>query len=271
MEAYNGWSDKWSHFIKDENALKQFQDYGFYSVPLKRHDGSNIGKAETRIIAMNTNVCYTFNFENFVTFSDPGHQLEWLERELTEIENLGGSAIMLAHVPDGPECTRQFGKRYHALMDRFQNVIRWGSYGHYHKELYTVVRDVVSKKPIMTNFLVGSVTTFKGLFPSFGVIYLDPDTMLPIDFETQVFHLNHANKYDYPRWTNFYNWRQDYGMDDLSPSSFAKFSERLYSDKETCQLFRRHKVRGGPAYYESSIVNDDLGLSKFDETKVCNN
>lgn len=176
--------------------MKTFLDYGFYSTTLKKLDGTNLGNAETRIISMNTNVCYGYNFENFVTFTDRGHQLEWLENELTEIESLNGTAIMMAHVPDGPECTRQFGKRYHALMDRFQHIIRWGMYGHYHKEQYSVVRDIITQKPIMTNFILGSVTTFIGLAPSFGIITLDPVTMLPIDFETQVFHLEHANKYN---------------------------------------------------------------------------
>ena len=47
-----------------------------------------------------------WNFVNFVTFMDPGRQLQWLEEELEELEKVGGTAIMLAHVPDGPECTR---------------------------------------------------------------------------------------------------------------------------------------------------------------------
>lgn len=183
-EAYNGWSWQWQHFIKDSNALRTFLDYGYYSTTLKKADGSLLGNKETRIISLNTNVCYVYNFENFVTFSDPGNQLVWLENELEEIERSDGIAIMMAHVPDGPECTRQFGKRYHALMDRFQHIIRWGMYGHYHKEQYSVVRDFITQKPIMTNFIVGSVTTFKGLAPSFGIITLDPDTMLPIDYET---------------------------------------------------------------------------------------
>lgn len=132
-------------------------------MPLKRADGSKIGNAETRIVVVNTNICYNFNFENVVIFEDRGHQIQWLEKELEEIERLNGTAIMLAHVPDGPECSRQFGKRYHALMDRFQHIVRWGMYGHYHKEQFTLIRDVIHKKPIMMNYIVGSVTTYKGL------------------------------------------------------------------------------------------------------------
>ena len=75
-----------------------------------------------------------YNFEAFTNFKDEGHQLYWLEKELEEIERKGGTAIILSHVPNGHECTRQFGKRYHALMDRFQNIIRFSVAGHYHTE-----------------------------------------------------------------------------------------------------------------------------------------
>jgi len=39
-------------------------------------------------------------------FYDPNNMLQWLEDELTELENVGGYAILLAHVPDLDECNR---------------------------------------------------------------------------------------------------------------------------------------------------------------------
>ena len=52
-------------------------------------------------------------------FYDPGHMLEWLENELDQLEKTGGHAIMLSHVPNIDECTRQFSLRWHALVDRY--------------------------------------------------------------------------------------------------------------------------------------------------------
>ena len=49
------------------------------------------------------------------------------------------------------------------------------------------------KKPIGMNFIVGSATTFHGKPQSFNVIYVDPVTVLPVNFETHAFDLNHAN------------------------------------------------------------------------------
>jgi hypothetical protein len=58
--------------------------------------------------------------------------LEWLTEELEQIEKNDGTAIILAHVPNIDECNRQFGRRYHSIMDRFQTVIRFGMYSHIH-------------------------------------------------------------------------------------------------------------------------------------------
>lgn len=49
------------------------------------------------------------------------------------------------------------------------------------------------KKPIGVNFISGSGTTYQGKPPSFNVVYLDPETMLPIDYESYAFDLDHAN------------------------------------------------------------------------------
>ena len=66
---------------------------------------------------------------------------------------------------------------------------------------------MITHKPILTNFIVGSATTFKGIAPSFSVIKLDPETMVPLDYETHVFDLDHANKFDEPIWNLKYDYR----------------------------------------------------------------
>jgi len=45
--------------------------------------------------------------------------LKWLEAELHALEKVGGQAIMLSHVPNIDECSRQIGLRWSALMDRY--------------------------------------------------------------------------------------------------------------------------------------------------------
>jgi len=73
-------------------------------------------------------------------------------------------------------------------------------HGHLHDEQWQVQRDVLEKKPIGVNYIVGSVTTEHHRPPSFAVIYLDPNSLVPVEYETYVFDLDYANKYDIPKW-----------------------------------------------------------------------
>jgi len=81
------------------------------------------------------------------------------------------------------------------------------------------LRDVIFHKPIISNFIIGSVTNYKGKQSNFNVIYLDTETMLPLDYEIYVFNLDHANKFDEPLWQLKYNYRDFYSLEDLSPAS----------------------------------------------------
>jgi hypothetical protein len=37
----------------------------------------------------------------------------------------------------------EYGRRFHAILDRYQDVIRFGIYSHVHQEQYQVIRDMV--------------------------------------------------------------------------------------------------------------------------------
>jgi len=52
--------------------------------------GEKLGKTESKIISLNSNICYQFNWATFLDFEDPGNMLEWLEEELLALEKVGG-------------------------------------------------------------------------------------------------------------------------------------------------------------------------------------
>lgn len=143
--------------------------------------------------------------------------LEWLDKELLELEQVNGTAIILGHVPNLNECLTQYGKRLHAIMDRYQHVIRWSLYSHTHYEQYQVISDMIEKKPIGMTYVVGSATTYQGKPPSFAVMSVDPDTMLPVDYQVYAFDLDRANQKDEPSWSLKYDYRELYNLTDLSP------------------------------------------------------
>ena len=108
-------------------------------------------------------------------------------------------------------------------MDKYQTVIRFGMYSHEHQEQWQVVTDMNEHKPILMNYIVSSATTYQGKHPSFNVIYLDPDTMLPVDYESYYMDLTKANALpdtEKPVWELKYNYRDYFNLEDLSPQSF---------------------------------------------------
>lgn len=167
--------------------------------------------------------------------------LEWMENELHALEKVGGMAIILAHVPNIDECSRQIGVRWHALMDRYQTVVRFGVQGHIHKEQWQVQRSTVDKKPIGMNFIVGSATSYQDKPPSFNVVYLHPENLLPVEYETWALDLDYTNQHDQPKWELKYNYKDTYDLPDLSPESFHKYALNMLDNESLAIKFRNHR------------------------------
>lgn len=237
----NEWTPSWKEWFDiNPKEFETFEKWGYYSLPLVDKKGKALGTANTKIISLNNNFCYQFNWEVLTLYEDPGHQLEWFENELKALERTNGTAILMSHVPILNECYDQYGKRYHAIVERYQHIIRWAMYGHDHIESYQVVRSIMTGKPILVNFLAGSGTSEIGKEPSFNVILLDPDTMLPVEYQTYAFDLKHANTYDEPIWRLRYNYSETYNLPDLSPSSFYTLSQHILTSEAAAQKFRNH-------------------------------
>lgn len=254
-------------FVDGEENQKTWLDYGYFSKQLNN---------KTRVISLNSNICYTANFAGWTAFSDPGNQFKWLIEQLEELEEQDAYAIILAHVPNLDECTRQYARRYHAIADRFQHVIRFGMFSHVHSELYQVMKDINSGKSIGMNFIVGSVTTFQHKAPNFDILYLDPDTMLPVDMETYIFDLESANKNDAPQWNLYINVKDEYNMKDLSPASISNLSDSILADKDVCTKYKHNtKVGWGNATPvpctadEQTAYHCQTGSSDSDEVFNC--
>lgn len=263
--------------MPDEEQQKNFADYGYYSAPLVDAKGNQVGNKKTKVISMNNNICYTMNWDSAVQFWDPGNMLQWLDKELNDLEKVNGTAIILSHVPNQSECNRQYGRRLHAILDRYQTVIRWGMYAHVHQEQYQIQRDMIESKPIGMNFIVSSGTTYQGKPPSFNVIYVDPETMLPVDYESWVFDLDHANAHDEPKWDRVHDYRDTYQLKDLSPASFWEHSQKIFREEKVAMQYRNNRYLGGPgqnptdpcgfecrtSYYCQTVADD------YDEYQYC--
>ena len=186
------------------------------------------------------------NWSAMTVFQDPGHMFEWLETELDALEALNSTAIILGHVPNLYECLSQYGKRLHSLMDRYQHIIRWSMYSHTHQEQFQIISDIATSKPIGMSYIIGSATTFQGKPPQFNIMYVDPVTMLPVDYEVWAFDLEGANKNDVPAWNMIYDMRKEYNLTDLSPASWYKASLNILQDETAAIAYRTRRFTNGP-------------------------
>lgn len=97
----------------------------------------------------------------------------------------------------------------------------------------------------MVDQIGGSLTTYTEKNPSFMVIEMDAKTLLPVNFKTYYFDLVEANEHPdrEPNWTMLHDYKEYYQMEDLSPSSFLKLSERFAVDQDLANLYSWNKRR----------------------------
>lgn len=98
-------------------------------------------------------------------------------------------------------------------------------------------------KPILVSKVGGSVTTYNNINPSWGVMKLDAETMLPLNIYTYYLDVTEANATGEAKWELLHDMLETYDMKDLSPSSYLDLAERMRTDMELSRLFEWNKSR----------------------------
>ena len=129
------------------------------------------------------------------------------------------------------------------------------------------------------NFIVGSTTPYhpEKLSPSFQVMYMDPDTLLPVDLDTYYFDIEYANQHNKPQWKLLFSARDYFGLPDLSPASFHNYSSSMYTNETKAMLFRNHRRTGysddfkDPCDHQCRLYHHCFSRSNdYDEHQNCN-
>ena len=175
---------------------------------------------------------------------DPGHQIEWLEAELSRIESIQGQVIIIAHYPATKLCTHTFGHRYRGLLDRYQNIIRMSLYGHTHQEDIQVVQSITDNKNIGFNYIGGSMTTIGWKNPSFNVIEFDAEYMIPINIKSYSFDLATANlPGGSPTWGLLHDYTTFYSLPDMRPDNLFVMASNILNVEANAIAYLWNKNR----------------------------
>mmetsp|Transcript_33587 Transcript_33587/g.24240 ORF Transcript_33587/g.24240 Transcript_33587/m.24240 type:complete len:384 (-) Transcript_33587:78-1229(-) len=238
----NTFKSHWAGWLDDE-AIEKFGEYGFYSTTLKLSDGSEPIPG-SKVIALNTQTCNDQNWFILGQRNDPGNQLDFLESELSVIEQAGGIALIIQHIQPR-NCQIQYGARFQALMERYQHVVRFGLMGHTHDQYYQLTNSISDNtKNIGLNQIGPSVTTNSNENPGFAVLDIDAETMLITNVEIWALDIEKANASGEAKWELVIDYVQDYGMGDgMSPDSLYEVAEKILDDEEFAAQYQWGRSR----------------------------
>jgi len=248
----------------DDDVYQKFLTTGYYSQRV-----ASITDLFVKVISINTLSCDILNKFTFAELRDSNNQLDFLIKELLDIEKQDGRAILISHIIP-QECSHPWAVRFRAVVDRFQHTIALNFFGHSHADEFKVARaydDAGTPVGVMT--VCGGITTWGGN-PSLCVYDVDAVTLAPVARFTYSFDLEKANAAGKIEWIKYTDWLRDYGMPDLSPESYMNLAERIRNDAALAQAYRSRRGRsfGGSGdcddrcrldLYCQATTNDNYG------------
>ena len=123
ISVINQISEVWEDWLTPE-AKAEFLEKSFYSMKASDHPKAPAEfkkKMEgVRVLGLNMQTCYYFNFFLFEEFGGELGEIDWLEKTLLEMEKNKEKAIIMGHIPPGSEsCLGSYSRRFYGLMERF--------------------------------------------------------------------------------------------------------------------------------------------------------
>ncbi|MFH4982743.1 hypothetical protein AB6A40_009452 [Gnathostoma spinigerum] len=230
-EAQKEWMDK--------KQIKNMHYRGSYTAQL--FDG-------LLLISLNTGYCETTNFWLYLNQTDPDTTLSWLVKQLYAAEMNEQYVHILAHIPPGNgECLEGWARNYYRIVNRFNRTIVAQFFAHIHIDSFSLFYEDMNSdasNPTSVLYASPSVTTFIGLNPSFRIYDVDAGNRYNvIDFETHFFNLSSSQQSVQPQWQLLYRAKAEYGLQDLSPSSWANLADEITYFPQRFNQFLKNSVR----------------------------
>ena len=215
--VYELLADLWINYKwLPESARSTILQGGYYTLTPKKG---------FRIIALNSNICYSYNWWLWYDPRYPVNQLQWLADTLLNAEKNGEFVHILSHIPANSNgCLNSWKREYLKIIYRFSHLIKAEFNGHTHNdELVVFYNSDTMYKNVAWNG--GSITTYSRLNPNYKVYTVDGGNYAVIDYHNWIYDLNSANKHTdiRPNWYESYSFKKEYGLLDLSARSLSNW------------------------------------------------
>lgn len=216
---YTFLANEWAKWLP-ESALATVRLGGYYTI---------LVKPGFRIITINNNDCYTYNWWLLYEPSFPRTQLQWLHDTLLAAEQAGEKVHILGHVPPGDStCFKVYAREYRRIVERFWNTISAQFAGHTHADEFNIFysrENANQALNVMWNG--GSTTAFNDVNPNYRMYTMDQTTYQINTHETWIYNLTQANltPNQNPTWYKEYDFQSEYGISNLSPASLSGLAD----------------------------------------------
>jgi len=253
--VYDVLTDEWSDWI-GTNASQHARALGAYS--------TKYPKGNLRIISLNTNLYYRFNFIMYQKemARDPNGQIAWLVAELDAAEKVGENVYIMGHMPFGePDALPDASNFLDQVVKRYSKTIKAMFFGHTHLDHFEVsYADYAHRNfagATAMSYICPSLTPTSGM-PSFRVYDVDPDTFAVLDATTYMADMSDpAFQTTGPAWKKYYSAKEAYGAlvdppltdkhAELTPAFWHNVTEAFAAKQESFDAYMARKSRGWKA------------------------
>ncbi|KAL5481336.1 hypothetical protein EMCRGX_G021473 [Ephydatia muelleri] len=225
-----------------------------------------IPNTNLKLVSFNANYGYVANFYSYLNDVNVDYflLLDWLELEVDSAEKTGQKVLIIAHVPPGDTSTHSsYGEFYLNLTKRYGSTIVGHLTGHTHNDEFQLAQDEYGVYGVV--MVAPSVTPYTNNNPAFRIYTMDliKDTLL--GYDQYFLNLTKANEMaalkQVPSFELSYTTALEYGLQDLSPQSYAALIERQaislqfekYEDLISTYNYNKHS-KSNEAYKNCDIT-----------------
>lgn len=175
---YDFVADEWRYWLP-ATAQDTIKRAGYYTALIK---------PGFRLIALNNNDCYVYNWWLMFDYRYPIPQLQWFHDTLYLAEQANEKVHVLAHMPSGGgSCFRVWGREFRRIVDRYWNTISGIFNGHTHRDQFNVYYSRANANyAINVAYNGGCTTTFTNVNPNYRMYHVEQQSYVSIIYQLYI-------------------------------------------------------------------------------------
>ncbi|XP_013190364.2 sphingomyelin phosphodiesterase [Amyelois transitella] len=227
---YEALANKWDQYLTAEARATLLKCGEFYLRP----------RPGLKVIVINNNVAYRYNWWLVYNPLDAKRHLEWLIEELHESELAGEKVHILAHIPPGThDLTHTWTREYNRIINRFSSTIAAEFNGHEHSDQFKLFYSSSDGSPIHVAWGGGAATAYSNYNLNYKIMVFDSSTYEPLSMQCYTYNVTEANLTPNrrPHWFLLYDFKNSFDLADLSPTSMDNLVNAMSSGGHFLDLY----------------------------------